>query len=80
MRIMRLIFRIIRLVSVIYTLWRAYQKGKRFILITGLWRLLRRKPVLGIKKPELVFVDSTDPRIYRRRGWRKYSSRVNKKE
>jgi hypothetical protein len=79
MRIVRVTLKLIRLVAIVYTLWRAYRGGKKFILITGLWRLLRGRPVLGVPKPDLIVVDSTDPRIYKRRGWRKYPFRAIKK-
>ena len=79
MRIIRLAFRFIRWVSVVYTLWRAYRNGKRFILVGWLWKLLRKKPLLGLSRPEIVMIDSADPRIYKRRGWRPYRARAIRK-
>jgi hypothetical protein len=79
MRIVRITLKLIRLVSIVYTLWRAYHRGKRFILFTGLWRLLRSKPVLGVQKPDMVVVGSADSRIYKRRGWRKTRMRAIRK-
>ncbi|EPZ43987.1 hypothetical protein [Alicyclobacillus acidoterrestris] len=75
MGMFRLLFRMFRLFSMIYTVFRGSRSARLIWLVTVLWRILRRRD--GVLQPPRVvftFVGPHEEKIYRRRGWRRIAS------
>ncbi|MFB5191617.1 hypothetical protein [Alicyclobacillus fastidiosus] len=74
MGMFRLVFRAFRLISILYTVFRASRSTRAIWLASTLWRIFHRRSGV-VQRPKVVFtfVGPHDDRIYRRRGWRRVS-------
>lgn len=72
MRIFRVGFRLFKILSMMYAVWRGSRMTRLVWLVSLVWRIIRRKP-WSMVRPRVVFtfVNAKDGRIYHRRGWRK---------
>lgn len=79
MGIVRTTYRLIKLWMFIYGLWTAILRGRWFAVGIGLWQILRKRRVRPIQPTaNIMFVNASEPAIYRRTGLRRlFSSRRN---
>lgn len=75
MGVFRWTYRIVKAVLVVYALLNAFLRSRWFTVGFMLWRVLRRRPTLNVRKAAVIqFVNAGEPAIYRRRGLRKILS------
>jgi hypothetical protein len=68
----RALYRIFKWAMVLYGLWTALLRSRWMAIAVALWRILSRRRVRPVKPTAaVVFVDASEPAVYRRVGWRK---------
>jgi hypothetical protein len=69
---MRALYRIVKWAMVLYGLWTTLLRSRWIAVAMALWRLLCRNRIRAVKPAAaVVFVNGSEPAIYRRVGWRK---------
>jgi hypothetical protein len=73
MRTLKMMYRLFQVFSMVYTLWRALQRGRWWAVGFALWKMLRNRGVDRDAKcvADITFVNAGEPAIYRRRGIRR---------
>lgn len=74
MRTLRVIYRTLRVVFLIYGLVNGLMKSRIWAVAFALVRMLvgRRRRVRNVRRRAAIeFVDGSEPAIYRRQGWRR---------
>lgn len=68
-------YRVVKALIVMYALLSALLRSRWFTIGFMLWRVLRRKPIVNVRKAAVIqFANASEPAIYRRKGWRKIIS------
>ncbi|WP_026975323.1 hypothetical protein [Alicyclobacillus contaminans] len=71
----RTVYRALKLTLFLYGLTTALLRSRWLTVVVALWQMLRRRRVRPVKPTAtVVFVNASEPAIYRRRGVRKLRS------
>lgn len=70
MRTIRTLYRLFRLVTMIYAVIRALGSSRLLFVGLALWRMFRKSKVRQPIVADIAFVDGADPVLYKRTGWR----------
>jgi hypothetical protein len=75
MGIVRTTYRVIKLLMFVYGLWTAIMRGRWLAVGIGLWQILRKRCVRPVRPTaNILFVNASEPAIYRRTGLRRLFS------
>lgn len=70
MRTIRAIYRLFRVLAILYTVVRAVMSSRWLFILVALWRMFRRSKTRQPLVSDIAFVDGADPVVYKRTGWR----------
>lgn len=73
MRTLRVMYRLFRLFSMVYAVWRGSRVTRAVTLASWIWRILRREPKTTTRPRIMISLDPNSSALFRRRGWRQIS-------
>ena len=75
-RTIRLVIRLVRILAMVYALWKTLLNSRWVAVTVALYQLLRKRPRRNAKRvADFMFVHAGEPAIYERKGPRRLISR-----